>query len=207
MTTPVFYIKTWAILIAFLFLNLFSTAQQTQPKGKFYGGCILGAGGLALNANDQQESRTARFGLSLFAGYRIKPWIRAGISLNGWTVEPYNSYFDYYYFYYQEYPPKGISISNVFGQVQLFPLKNIDLFLNMEGGWSKYINMNPNAYDAKGYGGKAGIGYEYYIGKGFALNLTANYSLGKFNDIHYPEISFTNQHYNAFEILLGVTLR
>jgi hypothetical protein len=187
-------------LVAFLG-NQPTSAQEEQSFRKFYAGIELGAGGLELSRNQLNEGRTTRFALGIYGGYRPFRWLRAGINLNGWLIEPYNQFF---FFYFEE---EGISISNIYGQVQVFPLKEQPLFLNFQGGSSKYVNLNPDAQNALGTGGKLGLGYEYPLGKNFGLSLTANWGFGKFGDITFQSVSVTNQHYDVFEVLLGITYR
>lgn len=192
------HIILWLLLTACLFIVTFSIAQRSTPKGVLYGGLVMGAGWIELSSHENPEERTARFGLSLYGGIRPLPWLRTGISLGGWTIESY----DYYNYW------EGISISNIFGQVQVFPFKKNDLYLNVEGGWSKYINQHPDVMDAKGSGGKIGLGYEQKVGrKKMALNLSANYSLGRFKDVHYPGADLTDLHYDVYELMLGLTFR
>jgi hypothetical protein len=187
-------------LVAFLG-NQTTSAQEEQSFRKFYAGIELGAGGLELSRNQLNEGRTTRFALGIYGGYRPFRWLRAGINLNGWLIEPYNQFF---FFYFEE---EGISISNIYGQVQVFPLKEQPLFLNFQGGSSKYVNLNPDAQNALGTGGKLGLGYEYPLGRNFGLSLTANWGFGKFGDITFQSVSVTNQHYDVFEVLLGITYR
>lgn len=187
-------------LVAFLG-NQPTLAQEAQPFRKFYAGIELGAGGLELSRNQLNEGRTARFALGIYGGYRPFRWLRAGVNLNGWLIEPYNQFF---FFYFEE---EGISISNIYGQVQVFPLREEPLFLNFQGGSSKYVNLNPDAQNAPGTGGKIGLGYEYPLGKNLGLSLTANWGFGSFRDVTLQNISFTNQRYDVFEVLLGITYR
>lgn len=187
-------------LVAFLG-NQPTFAQEEQPFRKFYAGIELGAGGLELSRNQLNEGRSARFALGIYGGYRPFRWLRAGVNLNGWLIEPYNQFF---FFYFEE---EGISISNIYGQVQVFPLREEPLFLNFQGGSSKYVNLNPDAQNAPGTGGKIGLGYEYPLGKNLGLSLTANWGFGSFRDVTLQNISFTNQRYDVFEVLLGITYR
>lgn len=195
---------TRVILVTFLLVFIgskSSLAQEDHSFRKFYAGIELGAGGLELSRNQLDEGRTARFALGVYGGYRPFRWLRAGINLNGWLIEPYNQFF---FFYFEE---EGISISNIYGQVQVFPLREQPLFLNFQGGSSKYVNLNPDAQNAPGTGGKIGLGYEYPLGKNLGLSLTANWGFGKFGDITFQSVSVTDQHYDVFEILLGITYR
>jgi hypothetical protein len=165
---------------------------------------VLGPGWLQMSRNNMPGEHTARFGLSINAGYRPLTWLRTGISLGGWTIEP----FDYYYDCCNNYETiEGISISNIYAQVQVFPFEQADIYLNLEGGWSQYINMNADGFNTDGAGGKLGIGYEHKMGKTLALTLIANYGLGSFHDIKYPGTEITQQHYNVMEIMLGISIR
>lgn len=176
-------------------------AQEEKPFRKFYAGLEMGAGGLELSRNQLNEGRTGRFALGLYGGYRPFRWLRAGINLNGWLIEPYNQLF---FFYFEE---EGISISNIYGQFQVFPMGEKPFFLNFQGGSSKYVNLNPDAQSSPGMGGKFGLGYEYPLGKSFGLSLTVNWGFGKFRDATVQNVSITNQRYDVFELLLGFTFR
>lgn len=176
-------------------------AQEEKPFRKFYAGLEMGAGGLELSRNQLHEGRAGRFALGIYGGYRPFRWLRAGINLNGWLIEPYNQYF---FLYFEE---EGISISNIYGQIQVFPLKEQPFFLNLQGGSSKYVNLNPDAQNTNGIGGKVGFGYEYPLGKNFGLSLNGNFGFGRFGDVTFQNVSIINQKYDVFEFLLGFTFR
>lgn len=176
-------------------------AQSEILRKKFYVGMEMGAARLLFLQNNQEGSRSSNFVLGFYGGYTPTEMLRMGINVNGYLLEPYGNFYDD--------PQKGISISNVQAQVQLFPLQAVPVFANAQGGWSTYTNHNSDAFNSKGYAGKIGLGYEQAISKRLSLQLLLNYSSGRFRDVNYPSIpvSVINQHYNAFELLVGLTYR
>lgn len=170
-------------------------AQDRSERKKFYVGMEMGVGLLELSRNSLPAERDSRFAMGFYGGYSPFRWLRAGLNLNGWLIEPFGYFND---------PSKGISIGNTYGQIELFPFKKLNLFLNFEGGISNYTNKHPDEYNARGTGTKFGLGYEYHLTKNVGLSLTVNYGVGRFNDVLYPPPAI-NQQYNALEFLLGIT--
>jgi hypothetical protein len=198
----------WSLTKYFLILLLFeintigtgkSYAQQDTIGKKFYAGVEMGASGLLLSQNNLEGNRSASYVLGFYGGYIPFRALRIGINLNGYLIESFGNFY--------ESPEKGVSISNVQGQLQVLPFRTVHIFANMQGGWSTYTNHHPNDYNSNGFAGKAGLGYEYGFGKRLFVSLLFNYSTGKFNDVKYPGLSITNQHFNAYEIVANLTYR
>ncbi len=159
-------------------------------------GMDAGVGLLNLSMNDQSQHRNP-FALDFYGGIMPLRWLRTGISIGGWLLEPYGDY--------ETDPSKGISIENIYAQIQVFPFDSFDLFLNFAGGFSNYINMHPGAYNAQGTGLLAGLGYERRLLGKMGISLMVNYGIGSFNDLKYTGISMKNQHYEITEFLIGLT--
>ena len=159
-------------------------------------GVEMGVGGLQLSRDTIAGSRQARFALGVFAGYSPFRWLRVGFNASGWLIEPSGDYAD---------PSKGVRVSNAFGQLELFPFKKIALFTNLQWGRSQYTNMHVDGYQAIGTGTKVGLGYEYRIGNHGWLSLVMNYGFGSFKDVNNFVISVNNQHFDAFEVMVGLT--
>lgn len=172
-------------------------AQENAVSKKFYVGTEIGVGFLHFSNDNSDGNRTARFALGFQAGYIPFRALRFGVNLNGYLIEPSN----------YSNPEKGISIFNTQAQIQIMPLKEYNLFANIQGGWSKYTNNHPNASGYKGTAAKIGLGYEYSLGSRLFLAVIFNYSMGTFNDSNYPGVSTTDQHYNAYEIVTCITFR
>lgn len=172
-------------------------AQQKAPTKKFYAGVEMGAGFLQFSNNNIDGERTARFVLGFYGGYIPIRALRLGINLNGYLIEP----FDY------SNPEKGKSISNTQAQIQILPFKNNNLFANIQGGWSTYINHHPNESNSKGTAAKIGLGYEFTLGKRLFATLILNYTTGKFNDLNNLGTLTTDQHYNAYEMITCISFR
>ena len=176
------------------------SSRGERPRKKFYVGMEIGAGELMLSRNDVPANRTTRFALGFYGGYAPFRWLRAGINLNGWLIEPYWNF--------NSNPENGISISNIYGQVQIFPFRKSNLFVSFKAGKSDYINMHRNEYYAYGSGSKAGLGYEHEVAPNLGLTLVVNYGWGSFGDVYYVGATpVTHQHYNVIEFLLGITYR
>ena len=174
--------------------------QSLPWKNRFYVGMDLGAGFVKLSQNNLEDNRTARFSMAFYGGYKLFPWLRAGINLSGWLFEPYG-----YAFVYTYDPAQGISISNTFLQLEVFPFKRFNLYLNLAGGYSKYINNHPDANNARGFGALAGLGYEKDIFRRLGLSVKINYAFGKFDDMVIASTtSLTNQHYDVLECSIGI---
>lgn len=189
--------KLAVILFLLSYFTLTAQAQSNVVRSKFYAGMDAGIGLLNLARNDLPSQRSNTFALGFYGGFMPFKWLRTGININGWLLESYGDF-------YRD-PEKGISISNTYLQIQAFPFKSFDLYLNFEGGFSNYINMHPNEYHAKGTGLLTGLGYERRLAGNVGISLMINHGSGQFNDVNYPGISVKNQHYNITEFLIGIT--
>lgn len=158
----------------------------------------MGAGWLMFTQNNKPEDYTARYALALYGGYQPFRWLRIGINVNGWLIEPFGSFYDN--------PEKGISISNTNAEIMVLPLKQNFFFL-LQGGHTTYTNHHPGSYNASGTNLKVGLGYEFSLANHWALPVSFRYGEGKFKDIHYTGIDVVNQHFNVFECVVGITFR
>lgn len=186
------------VLLFSLFLSQIpdtSIAQNYIVRSKFYAGMDAGVGMLNLSRNDLPSQRSNPFALGFYGGYMPLKWLRTGIILGGWLLEPYNN----------NDPSKGLSLENIYAQIQALPFKKCDIYLSFAGGFSNYINMHPDEYRANGSGILAGLGYEKGLAWNIGISLMINYGFGSFNDVIYPGISVKNQHYDVTEFLIGIT--
>lgn len=168
-------------------------SQSLPWSNRWYIGMDLGVGLLKLSQNNLPAERTPRFALEIHGGYKVFPWLRAGINVSGWLIEPFE------FELYQD--PKGISISNTFVQLQIFPLTRYNLYINLAGGYSQYINKHPNALNAKGSGGLVGLGYEKDVFRRCGLSVIMNYGFGQFTD----DLLVRNLHFDVLEFRVGFT--
>lgn len=192
--------KLLAAVLIFQITSYYSTmafAQENTAKRKFYVGMDGGLGLLKLSRNGIASERSSCFSLGFNGGYIPFNWLRTGISLNGYLIESYGDFYGN--------PEKGISISNFYGQVGIFPFKKTNLFINISGGFSNYINMHPDEYYAHGMGAKLGLGYEKNLFKRVEVSFVINYGFGRFKDVENVVASVKNQHYNITEFLIGFT--
>lgn len=91
-------------------------------KRGFYVGFETGVGWLQITSDNLDESRKARFVIGLNGGYSPFYALRAGIKIDGYSIEvgDYSN------------PAKGIGISNTSFQVQVFPFKSVSFFTNIQ---------------------------------------------------------------------------
>lgn len=183
-------------LIQFLPVSL--KAQEDPHRKKFYVGMDMGAGWLTYSQNNQPDNYTARYALALYGGYQPFQWLRIGINVNGWLIEPFGNFYDE--------PEKGVSISNTNGEILFLPLKQ-NLFFRLQGGHSTYTNHHPGNYNASGTNLKVGIGYELTLASHWVLPISIQYGTGKFKDVNYPGIAVVNQNFDVIELLVGITFR
>lgn len=171
-------------------------AQNNSVMKKFYVGMDSGVGFLRLSRNNLAADRNTCFSLGFNAGVIPLSWLRTGINLNGYLIESYGDFYDD--------PSKGISISNFYGQVEIFPFKNIGLYTTIAGGFSKYINMHPDEFNANGTGAFVGLGYEKKLIGRFSVTLMLHHGIGRFKDVKNVVASVNNQHYAITEFLIGI---
>jgi hypothetical protein len=187
------------VLIFQIFVHSTSTvdARENTRKLRFYVGMDMGLGLLNLSRNNLPLKQNSCFALGFNAGIIPFKWLRTGINLNGWTIESYGRF--------EDDPSKGISISNFYGQIQLFPFRKTALYANISGGFSNYINMHPGEFHAKGSGALLGIGYETRLFKRVAISLKIDYGFGGFKNVNNAVATVKNQQYNVTEFLIGIT--
>lgn len=195
MQRPKIYFAGWLLCISTL-LNSALSAQEKTEHPHFYVGVDMGAA-LLVNSGNTETSSKGRFALGFYGGYIPLKCLRAGIRLDGWLIEPFGSF--------QTDPAKGISISNSFLEISVYPFNKWPLFANVSGGISKYINHHPDAYNAKGYGGQLAMGYDYALNQRMSIILMLSYAKGYFNDLSYPFIVPENRRYTATTLSLGFT--
>ena len=190
-------IKKFVVILFLLpYVTLSAQPSNALVRSKFYAGMDAGIAFLDLSRNNHSHHSNP-FSLGFYGGIMPFKWLRTGINISGWLLESYGDFYDD--------PSKGISISNTYAQIQVFPFKKFDLYVSIAGGLSNYINMHPGEYNASGTGILAGLGYERRMLGNIGISLMANYGSGRFNDLIYTGISIKNQHYNITEFLLGFT--
>jgi len=185
------------LIFELLFCFSVTTSAQGDARRKFYVGMDTGIGLLKLSRNDLSPENHSCFALGLKGGFIPFRWLRTGINVNGWLIESYGNFY--------VNPSKGISISNFFGEIEAFPFKKADLFVTLSGGFSKYVSMHIDEFDAKGGGARIGVGYERRLYRRMSLSLMMNYGFGRFKDVENTAASIKNQHYEVTEFLIGIT--
>jgi len=99
------------------YLTFTAFGQSNSVKRKFYAGVDDSLGLLKLSRNGVASERNSCFSLGFNGGFIPFNWLRTGISLNGYLIESFGNFY--------KDPEKGISISNIYGQAEIFPLKKL----------------------------------------------------------------------------------
>jgi hypothetical protein len=192
--------KIFSLVLFFqtTFCFFVSTFAQSNPeKKRFYVGIDGGFGLLKIPGNDFVSGNGSCFSLGFYGGYTPFNWLRTGINVNGWLIESFGNF--------SVDPERGISISNTYVQAQVFPFKKINLFINLAGGFSNYINHHSDEYNEKGSGALFGLGYEKDFFKNVGVSFVVNYGFGKFKHAAYLLTPEYKQQYHVTEFLIGIT--
>ncbi len=176
-------------------------SQSIPWRNRWYVGMDMGAGWMRLIQNDIPSERVPRFSMGFYCGYKVTSWLRAGMNLNGWLIESFGYPGNYNY-----NPAKGVSVSNIFAQVMIFPFPRCNLYIDLAGGHSEYINYHPDSYNASGMGGWVAVGYEKDLLRRLGCLIKVYYARGQFDDVNIPNVAtVTNQHYDVVGLTLGFT--
>lgn len=175
-----------------------SYAQDNINRKGFTLGTTLGYGSINYEYKDINASEDT-FALGLQVGCAITPKFIAGLEVNGWTIEAFNSggYFAYYYYYYDE-PSEGESISNVSMFLNIFPINNRPFYITCgigKGYYEKYLGHE--VYEDGGLSWFLGCGYEFPITKAMTFAPQFRYSNGNFHHGNYnvSELSIAFRYY------------
>ena len=175
-----------------LFL-LFSSFQLVAQKNALF--LKFGTGISALSFNENQRTRQQGcFTMAFAGGYNPTDWLRLGIDLNGYLLEPYGNF--------NSSPDKGESISCINLFTEWCPFKKRRLYFIGEGGFSRYTNMHTDGYSSRGWAFKPGMGYALALPKNMLMAFQVAYCVGGFKNVVYPGISFTRRRFNAVEFTL-----
>ena len=153
-------------------------------------GLELGDGQLRLTSNQFAGSRRATFELGLAGGHRIGNHARIGLDVDGWLLQAYN----------YNNPIVGESVTNVLGMIDVFPLRNIPLFLRAGAGLALYTNNRPLQFGGTGWAWTAGAGYELPLPKRFGLAPIVDFDAGSRGDVHNVVTVETDRRYSVVEI-------
>lgn len=184
------------VLLLTLILHSLFRAQPLngQDNGLFLK-ITSGDAALHFRENNAKTQKNC-FVLGFSGGYIPSRWMRVGLDMYGYLLEPYGNF--------NTSPEKGESISCYALLMQFYPLASQKFFIGLESGFSKYTNMHPNAYSSKGYSLKAGLGYLFNLLGKTEIGLEVYYGQGNFGNVVYPGIRFTDRHFNTLEITANV---
>jgi hypothetical protein len=193
------------LLCGGMILSLASQAQQPssnkKPSGKkwFYIGTEWGAGYLNYSRGNDSSYVGTKVAMDLHAGIRPAPFLKTGILVNGWTIESYGSF--------NTNPDKGISVSNIYGYAAVKPFSQIPVWLQGMAGRTKYVNMHPGEYFARGFGYLFGANWEQPLDKKKRafLSSSCNYGGGKLKELSVSSADIQRTHrYSVVELKVGI---
>ena len=148
-----------------------AAAEETQRSG-FWGGIDIGAG-YVERAVGSLESNGTDIYMGFKAGYVLHPQVLAGLELSGWNQQATD----------REDPTRGEGLMQVFLISRLYPMGDSNLFAKIGGGWVRqWVNGPAGKSTLDGWGATVGVGYDYSLGRNWAVTPFLNYSFGKAED-------------------------
>lgn len=175
--------------------------SEKKPSGRkwFYIGTEWGAGYLKYSRGNDSSHVGTKVAMDLHAGIRPAPFLKTGILANGWTIESYGSF--------NTNPDKGISVSNIYGYLAVRPFSHIPVWLQGMAGRTKYVNMHPGEYFARGFGYLFGANWEQPLDKKkrVFLSSSCNYGAGKLKELDvFPNEIKRTHRYTVVELKTGI---
>ncbi len=146
-------------------------AEETQRSG-FWGGIDVGAGYVERSVGSLESDSTDIY-MGFKAGYALHPQVLAGLELSGWNQQATD----------RDDPSKGEGLMQVFLISRLYPMRDSNLFAKVGGGWVRqWVNGPAGKSTLDGWGATVGVGYDYSLGRNWAVTPFLNYSFGKVED-------------------------
>lgn len=169
-----------SIVVAVLFMAgpAGAAAEETQRSG-FWGGIDIGAG-YVERAVGSLESNGTDIYMGFKAGYVLHPQVLAGLELSGWNQQATD----------REDPTRGEGLMQVFLISRLYPMGDSNLFAKIGGGWVRqWVNGPAGKSTLDGWGATVGVGYDYSLGRNWAVTPFLNYSFGKAEDQKHQAVT------------------
>ncbi len=185
-----------AASLGVLILLLLSTlSARAQQESNWFVTFDLGEGQLQYTTDQAKGSRTPTFALAFSGGHRLTNQARVGLQVGGYLMEASNL----------NDPTKGVSVSHVFGFVDVFPVRRKGFFVRGGGGLAMYDNNHPLTNGSHGAGWMAGAGYEIPIaGDSFKIAPMVVYSAGTLGSSSTSFPPETNRRYSAIEFKASI---
>ena len=186
-------------LVALALLGWPSNAGAQERKG-FWFDADFGAASISASANGTNGSRTSTgiFGLAL--GWAVTPRVLTGVDMRIVVLDvtgDVSGYADVYnvtarVMYYLR-PSSGFFVKGTIGG------SFIDFDIDAQG-----TRLTANV--SKGLGLGAGVGYDWYLGRGFSLTPAVTYWYGRTGDVRYiGQTLFTDWSHNVVDATIGIS--
>jgi hypothetical protein len=153
--------------------------EETERSGA-WGGFDIGAGRVERSAGAFEDEDTNVY-LGFKLGYVVHPRVLVGVELSGWNQEATDWDDD----------TKGAGLMQAFAIGRFYPVRDLNLFARVGGGWARQWAQGPrgetNTLD--GWGTTLGVGYDIPLGDGFAVTPFLNYGFGETGELRYQSIT------------------
>lgn len=108
--------------------------------------------------------------------------------------------------------PGTVTVSNVGGRVAYYPSRSRGVFVKGTIGGS-FVDLDIErsgtrltANVGKGFGAGGGVGYDWYLGKGFALTPSVTYWYGRAGDFRFVgQTFFPDWSHNVLDMTIGIS--
>jgi hypothetical protein len=176
--------NTWlsgtAIAAVLLLVSTESAFSEESERSGLWGGVDIGAGRVSRTAGAFEDEDTNVY-LGFKLGYVVHPQALVGVEFSGWNQEATD----------WDDPTKGEGLMQVFAIGRFYPVRDLNLFAKVGGGWARQwaqgARGETNSLD--GWGTTLGVGYDFPIGDGFAVTPFLNYAFGETGDMRYQSIT------------------
>jgi hypothetical protein len=153
-------------------------AEETQRSG-FWGGIDIGAGYVERSVGSLESNSTDIY-MGFKVGYVLHPQVLPGLELSGWNQQATD----------RDDPTKGEGLMQVFLISRLYPMGDSNLFAKVGGGWVRqWVNGPAGNSTLDGWGATVGVGYDYSLGRNWAVTPFLNYSFGKTEDQKHQTVT------------------
>ena len=177
---------------------LASTASAQERKG-FWFDFGVGTGSAGVSADDVDSTREGTGIVALRLGWALNPRLLAGFELRGAAMDLDGDVTGSFF------------ASNVQGILVYYPRAASGLFVNGGIGGS-FLDVSFEdqgttftANISKGFGFSAGIGYDFYLGRGFSLTPAAGFWYGNTGDVGFRGATvLTGWSHNVIDATISI---
>ena len=169
---------SFVVTVIFIAGTPVAAAEEMQRSG-FWGGIDIGAGYVDRSIGSLDSNSTDIY-MGFKAGYVLHPQVLAGLELSGWNQQATD----------RDDPSKGEGLMQVFLISRLYPMRDSNLFAKVGGGWVRqWVNGPAGKSTLDGWGATVGVGYDYSLGRNWAVTPFLNYSFGKAEDQKHQAVT------------------